>query len=187
MRRTLALSSLALVASLALTGCTLGFTPADDGATAAAEKPAAEKPATDTAGEGTTAPDTAPTPDAAQTETETGAGGIAGDALAKLRDQAKSAATTVSCPNGTLEITKDVSVVALDGPCENLVVSASTATVIGDTVGTLTVSGSVNTVWIESADKIVVTGDTNTVDWVSGSPEVTDDGDLNAIGLMKGN
>lgn len=181
-----ALAALALCA-IALTGCSVGFAPS--GAPAGDDAPKIADAATGAdAAPGADAADAAPGDTGTASTTDDASEGSSGadGTLTELRAQMRELANTISCPGGTLEITEDVAVVALDGPCDTLTISANTTTVFADEVGDLVVSGTVNTVWAESVKTVTVTGDTNTIEWMSGSPVVVDKGTVNSIGLMKG-
>ena len=192
--RTTLGATLALLATLTLAGCSVGFTgSASAGKSDSSDSADGANPADGaSSAEGADGADgasdaaTSDVPAAAESSDPTESTGNA-EVTALLREASMNvgfAATTMSCPGGSLTIDGVGVAVRISEPCENLTVSGAGSLVMAGDVTNLTVSGVGTMVAVVSADTITFSDEPTgaVVGWDSGTPTVTGDG----IGILAG-
>lgn len=164
-KTSLALAGATLTLLVALTGCSVGFTPVGQNASAEPVAPAAE-PNKAASSEAPSVPDTPS--DAAQTN---------------VREQYAAVASAVTCPGGALTIDAVGSVVHVVGECADLTITGTGTVVLADTVTTLTVAAVAVVVSVTEVSTISVTDESTSavVQWRDGTPDIIDDGSFSVI------
>lgn len=161
--RTATVPALVLLAGLlgaSLTGCAVSITDAPD--------------AEDTASSATNTPiETDADNDANDTAQD------AGDPTA--RAEVRSTATTTAPCDGALTLERAGAVVAVEGDCDHLTVSADGSTIVAEDVTTLEIIGTGNVVYTDALTTLAVSGNANVVHWLGAEPTISDDGAGNAL------
>ncbi|MEV7692509.1 DUF3060 domain-containing protein [Microbacterium sp. NPDC089189] len=154
--------ALFIAATATLSGCSIGYVPPGDAASAPAASPTPT-----------------PTPSAPPSAAAPSASGD--DPAADLRAEYEAAANRISCPGGTLVVSEAAAVVSVAEDCDSIRIAASGTVVLAAGVGTLTVEGAANRVQVVSAEAIDVAGSGNDVRWQTGEPRVSDTGAGNTM------
>lgn len=181
-------ATLALLATLTLAGCSVGFTgstgegksgqtDSSDGASSADGVSAAEGADGADGADGASDAATSDVPAAEELPDPSVSTGDA-EVTALLRDASENlgfAATTMSCPGGSLTIDGVGVVVRISEPCENLTVSGAGSLIMAGDVTNLTVSGVGTMVAVASAGTVTFSGAPTgaVVGWETGTPTVT--------------
>lgn len=176
--RGLLLTSLVAAAALGMAGCSVAFEP-----TAAPSSPAPSSP------ESPSVPvDNSPTDSGTGDSGAGDSGTDDGDrSLPTRAEWEPKVSGTVSCVDGRADITADISVLELAADCDEVTVSGTGSVILAAHVGRLSVRGDTATIIVASADAVDVAGVGNVVLWESGTPVVSDTGDINVVLPAEGN